>query len=436
MNINQNFSLFPITTTVSGSGNISIAGFDLVDLVELYGSPLYLYDSATIKNQYNRLNSLFKKYYPGNASIAYAVKAYFSLKMAHYMAEMGLGADVVSLGEIRIAQMAGFKPEEIHLHGNNKSKEELEAALDWGIQAIVVDSLDELKFLEQIAEEKQKCARIWLRITPDLKVNTHPHIETSNTDSKFGMHIQNGQAKEGIRLAKASKWLQLVGLHTHLGSQLFDPEPYAQAIDMLMDLAHKEDYIPEEISPGGGWGVRYLDDDLSDDAEPWVRTVSEAVKDKCARFGWPLPKIVLEPGRWIVARSGVAVYTVGSQKTTVSGMPVVAVDGGMADNPRVALYQSWYTARLVENPLAPPEKDVRLVGKFCESGDVLITSVKLPPVHRGDLIVMPAAGAYQLSMSSNYNLADRPAVLLLEDGDIDVLQRREHPQDSPWWTME
>ena len=191
-----------------------------------------------------------------------------------------------------------------------------------------MDSLDELTFLEALAAEQKRPARIWLRITPDLNVNTHPHIETSHSDSKFGLHIQNGEAAEAIRRALASPWFKLAGLHTHLGSQIFDAEPYRQAIGMLFEVASANDYIPEEISPGGGWGVRYTDADPSDDAEPWVRTVAEAVQEACNAYKWPLPRLVLEPGRWLVARAGVAVYTVGTQKTTPTApisSPLMAV---------------------------------------------------------------------------------------------------------------
>ena len=186
----------------------------------------------------------------------------------------------------------------------------------------MVDSLDELSFLEKLAEQKNKRARIWLRITPDLNVNTHPHIETAHAASKFGLHINDGQAAQAIRQAVASPWVDLVGLHTHLGSQLFDPEPYRLAIQMLYDLARKENFVPKEISPGGGWGVRYVSQDKPDGAEAWVKTVSNAVQDQCAHLNWPLPTLVLEPGRWIVARSGVSIYTIGSQKVASSGTPL------------------------------------------------------------------------------------------------------------------
>jgi diaminopimelate decarboxylase len=429
-----NLDLFPISTTLNSNNQLAIAGHSLTDLVKNFGTPLYFYDGFTIRHQVKALQTAFVKHYPGDSLIAYAGKAYFSLGMATELAKLGVGSDVVSLGEIRVAQRAGFSPEGVHLHGNNKTQAELEAALDWGIQAIVVDNLDELDFLEELAKKKGITARIWLRITPDLDVNTHPHIETSHSASKFGLHITNGQAAKAIRKAKSSKWFNLVGIHTHLGSQLFDAAPYQKAIEMLYALAENENFIPAELSPGGGWGVRYNESDPSDAPEPWVETVSKTVVKECTRLGWPLPRLVLEPGRWIVARAGVALYQIGTQKDTPDGTHIVAVDGGMADNPRMALYGAQYTGIIANRPLDTLEVESKVVGKFCESGDVLINSVLLPSVKRGDVLAIPASGAYQLSMSSNYNFAVRPAVLWLEPEEVRMIQCCEKPEKSAWWT--
>lgn len=428
----DDLSIFPNSTTINEKGHLTIAGYDLVDLANQYGTPLYVYEGATIRTQIDRLNHLFKRYYPGEALLAYASKAYLSFQFAKKLAKWGIGLDVVSLGEIRIAQMAGFHPSVVHLHGNNKSEAELMAALDWGIQAIVVDNLEELEILEQIASRSQKRARIWLRITPDLSVDTHPHIQTAHLDSKFGLHLENGEAEEALQRCLSSPWVDLSGIHAHLGSQIFDSEPYRMAIERLCEFAARNNYIPPEISPGGGWGVRYTAEDPADDPEQWVRTVSGAVQEAAIRYDWPYPRLVLEPGRWLVARAGVAVYQVGSQKTTPSNTRLVAIDGGLADNPRVALYQAHYTAKVVERPAEPPSQTVRVVGKFCESGDVLIPQVNLPTLKRGDHLAIPASGAYQLSMASNYNYAARPTVLWLEQGQIEILQQREQPDQSSW----
>jgi diaminopimelate decarboxylase len=427
--------LFPISARLSHPGDLRVAGHDLVNLANEYGTPLYIFDAATVRNQVNRLNRLLAAHYPGRAAASYAAKAYFSLGMARRIRQLGLNLDVVSLGELRLAQRAGFDPRQVVMHGNNKSSAELEAALDWGIRAVVVDSLDELQFLENIARRRQVQAAIWLRITPGLAVETHAHVQTGHHASKFGIPIVDGQALEAIRRAQASPALNLTGLHTHLGSQLFTPEPFRQALDRLVSLAEQAGFIPLEINPGGGWGVPYTEKDPSDDPEPWVSAASAEVQRLFESRGWPLPTLMLEPGRWLVAQAGLAVYTVGVVKTAGDGTRFVTVDGGMADNPRTALYQAEYTARVI--PTSPRLQDgslseVSVVGKFCESGDVLIERILLPEARRGDLLVMPVAGAYQLSMASNYNLTPRPAVLWVEEGETAVLQPREELEHG-WW---
>ena len=427
--------LLPITAGRSPSGCLSVAGHDVAELAKQYGTPLYLYDAATMRGQINALKSALAAFYPGPCEITYAAKAYFSLGIARYLVEWGLGVDVVSRGEIGIARRAGFAPGRVHLHGNNKSPEELESAMRWGVQAIVVDSLEELVFLEELAgaanSGRKTC--IWLRISPGVAVDTHAAMQTAHHATKFGLPVIDGQAAEAIRRARSSSYLQLTGLHTHLGSNFFEAAPYREAIASLMALAEENDFVPEEISPGGGWGTPYVPEQAENPPDAWVQTVSAALQEECTRRGWPLPKLIVEPGRFLTARAGVVVYTVGTHKTSGDGTHFVTVDGGLADNPRPALYQSRYTALLANRPDAPLAHKVCVAGKFCESGDVLIPEVLLPETHRGDLLVMPSAGAYHLSMSSNYNLAGRPAVLFLEAGQVEVLQKREHPEEQGWW---
>jgi diaminopimelate decarboxylase len=425
--------LFPVTTTINSAGSLAIAGQSLADLAGKWGTPLYLYDAQTVFSQVNLLKALLAQNYAGKTEITYAAKAYFSRAMALHLEKLGLGVDVVSLGELEVARQAGFIAKKVHLHGNNKSLAELRAAIDWGVQAIVVDSLEELAFLEHLCSRAKKTARIWLRINPGLTVDTHAYRQTAHFASKFGLPVPDGQAAEGIRRAKSSEWLHLSGLHTHLGSQVFEVEPYQRSVEILMELADAEDWIPEEISPGGGWGVPYTLDDPQGDPQPWIETVTRAINDGCSRRGWPLPKLIIEPGRMIVARAGVVVYTVGTCKKAADGTYFTAVDGGMADNIRPALYQARYTAVRVDLPNSPVSRKTALVGKFCETGDRLIEEVWLPPVDRGDFIAIPVAGAYHLAMSSNYNLAPRPAVLWLEDGKVEVLQPREEPHLQGWW---
>ncbi len=429
--------LFPVTAAVE-SGRLAIAGHDAAALAREWGTPLYLYDGATVRQQHTMLREALAAAYPGPTEITYAAKAYFAPRFARKIAALDLGVDVVSLGELQAALQAGFPPEKIHLHGNNKSAAELRTALNLGLQAIVVDSLDELAFLEQLAQDQGRRAvdgraRIWLRVTPGLTVDTHAYRQTGHHTTKFGLPLADGQAAEAIRRAQASTHLELVGLHTHLGSQIHEIEPYMEAIHMLYTLARAEDFWPAEFSPGGGWHVRYTPGAPDTPLEAWVKAVAGTVLAECAHDGRPLPRLVLEPGRWLAARAGVALYTVGTCKSSGDGTRWVAVDGGMADNPRPALYGARYVAVTPERMHEAPTESVNIVGKFCESGDFLIEGAELPPVKRGDLLALPVAGAYQLSMASNYNLAERPAALWLEEGAVEVLQPREDVLSAGWW---
>lgn len=429
--------LLPITTGRSSAGHLSIAGHDVVDLANQYGTPLYLYDSSTVFNQVERIREQLGRHYPGRSEVTYAAKAYFSLGLARYLVEWGLGVDVVSLGELGVARRAGFTPARVHLHGNNKTYDELSAAIRWGVQAIVIDSLEELEFLDNLAENFVKQSgqkvRVWLRISPGLSVDTHASMQTAHHSTKFGLPVVDGQASEAICRTRSSRHLKLTGLHTHLGSNFFDAMPYRSAIASLMNLAEQNSFIPEEISPGGGWGVPYLPEQGDNPPDLWLETVSSAVQQECHQRGWPLPKLIVEPGRWLVARAGVALYRVGTTKISGDGTRFITVDGGLADNPRPEMYDARYTALLANRPDAPPKQKVCVAGKYCESGDLIISDVALPDVFRDDLLVVPVAGAYHLSMASNYNLAGRPTVLWLEAGQVEVLQKRERPDESGWW---
>jgi diaminopimelate decarboxylase len=425
--------LFPLTTTCDSSGALSIANQRLSDLAAAYGTPLYLFDAATLRQRLQDLRAALAAAYPGPSAVTYAAKAYFSLGLARRLAALGVGLDVVSRGELGMAQKAGFDPHKLHLHGNNKSAAELQTALALGLQAIVVDSLDELAFLESQAAQARRPARLWLRLTPGITGDTHAYGQTGQAATKFGLPLEDGQAAEALRLARCSEWLQPVGLHMHLGSGLHEPAPYAEAVRRLLAWARQQDFCPQEFSPGGGWYVRYTPEDPQLPLAEWTQAIGRAVQAECAAAAWPLPNLVLEPGRWIVAQAGVALYRVGACKLSGEGTRWAAVDGGIADNPRPALYQSRYTALLDGRAHEPPADPVNIVGKFCQSGDFLIHGARLPAPRRGDLLVMPVVGAYQLSQASNYNLADRPAVLWLEDGRAEVLQAREDLLQSSWW---
>lgn len=430
--MNDTLALFPLSIACDSEGRLTLAGHALRDLAHTWGTPLYLYDGATVRQQVETLRAALAAAYPAASEITYAAKAYFALGMARRLAALDLGVDVVSLGELRLAQRAGFPAGKIHLHGNNKSAAELTAALAVGIQAVVVDSLDELAFLETLAAAQGRRARLWLRITPGVAVETHAYRQTGHEHTKFGLPLADGQAAEALRRARRSPHLELVGLHTHLGSQLSDPAPYREAIHRLYTLARAADFCPAEFSPGGGWYVRYTPADPLVPVTAWVEAVTAAVQAECRAAGWPLPRLVLEPGRWLVAQAGLALYTVGACKQSADGTRWAAVDGGLADNPRPALYGARYAALVDGKVHEPPAGTLNLVGKFCESGDFLLPEARLPALQRGDLVALPVAGAYQLSMASNYNLAGRPAALWVETEGAALLQPREEPL-AGWW---
>jgi diaminopimelate decarboxylase len=430
----MNKRLLPDSAGVNTDGELEVAGHSLADLARLYGTPYYLYDAETVHGQVEHLKSLLAAY-PGEQEITYAAKAYFSVGFARKLNALGLGVDVVSLGEMQAAQRAGFPPDRVHLHGNNKSRQELVAALDWGLQRIVVDSLEELEYLNSLAEGKGKCAEIWLRITPGVAVDTHQYLQTAVHASKFGLPITSGQALQAIQAARSAKGIQLMGLHMHLGSQFHQAGPFKEAVRLLAGLSEQAGWVPAELSPGGGWGVAYRPEDQSGEPQEWVQTIIDSVTAEFGGRGWALPRLVLEPGRWLCARAGMAVYSVGTAKIASDGTYFVSIDGGMADNLRPALYQAQYTAIAVARP-QPWEDETRktaVAGRFCESGDILIQEAQLPELKRGDLLAIPVSGAYQLSMASNYNLTPRPAVLWLEPGNVDVLHKREELWNSGWW---
>jgi len=428
-----NLEIYPATFARDESGRMHVGGCNLADLAGQWKTPVYIVDGATVRAQVSCLSALGEQTYPGKFTIAYASKAYLSLKYAQKLDQMQVGIDTVSLGEMKIARKAGFDGRRVHLHGNGKTEEELRYALEWGVDAIVVDSLEEMDFLAGLAKEAGRRAAIWLRITPGVDVDTHAHVQTGQTGSKFGISIPGGFAAEAVQHALSQPWLELTGLHIHLGSQIFDAAPYQKAIGKLMQLADACGFQPRQISTGGGWGVRYVPKQAQNDAETWIKAVSETLKSECDQRGWAYPELVLEPGRWIIARAGVAVYSVTTTKFSGEGKYVIALDGGMADNPRPAMYAANYIADLVEREMPESQLDSMLVGKFCESGDILIPSISMPEVKRGELIAIPAAGAYQISMSSNYNMAARPTVLWLENGLAEVLQYREDPSMSRYW---
>ncbi len=426
-------ALFPDSTKWTDGILDQVGGRNLKELAEKFGTPLYVYDGVTFSRGYGRLKDLLNDRYHGPSTIAYASKAYLSFKFARKLQAIDAAIDVVSTGELNVALEAGISPDRIHLHGNNKSELEIRQALNNRIASIVIDSFDELQFVEAMAAKMEIAPSIWIRINPDIEVDTHSAIQTGHGSSKFGIPITGGLAANAIQAALKSRMLNLTGIHTHLGSQIFDAKKYRMAIKTLMDLCRENGWMPESICPGGGWGVPYREDILTGDPSEWISEIGSSIEEWCEQNAKPLPELVIEPGRWLIARAGVAIYQVGATKKTPDGIHIVALDGGMADNPRPGLYDAVYTAELIGSPAGRDMVATRLVGRYCESGDELIHHIVLPELQRGDLIAVPVSGAYQLSMASNYNLTGRPCVLWLEDDRVEILQKREEIHQSAWW---
>lgn len=424
--------LLPITARTNASDHLEIGGCDTVELARRFGTPLYIFDEATLRAQCHAYTEPLARAYP-DSQVIYACKAYINGALAGILHEEGFGLDVVSGGELYVAHRAGFPLGKVYFHGNNKSESELAQALDLDVGRIVVDNFHELDLLNHLATQRGRQARILLRLSPGVDPHTHAAITTGITDSKFGFPIATGQAEEAVKRAMSLPRLQVLGIHAHIGSMIHELEPYEQTIDILlafaaaMSAAHG--LTVREFSPGGGWGIAYTTDDRPPATGDVVAAVAGALKRGAARHSLPLPRLIMEPGRSIVGPAGVALYTVGASKDIPGVRKYVAVDGGMADNIRPAIYGSRYTALMAGRMSALPRETVTIAGKYCESGDILIRDIALPRLLPGDLLALPSAGAYCLSMASNYNLAPKPAVVMVRDGNARLIRRRETYED-------
>jgi diaminopimelate decarboxylase len=433
----ETLQLFPPSARVDEQGQLWLGGCLAASLAQEFGTPLYVFDEAALRARCREYQGALARHYPAAGRVAYASKAYLNLALAQLFAQEGLSLDVVSGGELYVARQAGFPAGRIHFHGNNKSAAELAAALDGGVGRIVVDSSHELDLLEREAAERQAQVPIWLRLSPGIDVHTHDYRKTGLLDSKFGLPLEPGAAERALLRAVDSPHLELVGLHAHIGSQVLDTEPFAEAVAVLLDFAAAMrglcGFVLREFSPGGGWGVPYNEADAPAPLDGYVRAVCQAVVEGCHRHGLALPTLVIEPGRSIVAPAAVALYRVGARKEIPGVRTYVSVDGGMADNVRPALYGARYTALVAnkahQSPIEIEMETVTIAGKFCESGDVLIRDVALPRLEAGDLLAVPVVGAYCLSLASNYNLALRPAVVLVREGRAALVQRRQTFRD-------
>ncbi len=425
----RRLSLFPITARVEGDG-LTIGGCDLRDLADRFGTPLYLYDRATLDDAVDAYRQALARFYPGPAGLTYAGKAFLSLALVRWLTRQDLWLDCTGRGELAVAAAGGMEPARVLVHGVNKSAADLEAARRQA-GTIVVDNLTELAALIALArQDGPPLPNLWLRIRPGQAVKTHRHIQTGQADSKFG--LSTAEATEAARLCRRHG-LPLTGLHFHLGSHFHDAAPVCAALETLLDLAAawraEWGWHLEAISPGGGWGVAYHEDDLPHPSiSDFVAATAQCLAKGCRARDLPLPRLQLEPGRSIVARAGVALYRVGAVKRTPHRRWLL-LDGGLADNPRPALYGARYSALPVERPQREAVGPAWLAGPYCESGDVLIENLPLPDVRPGELIAVPVGGAYHLSMSSNYNGALRPAVLWLEGGRAYLIRERERVED-------
>lgn len=409
-------AILPDTAAISDD-SLWVAGCSLEELAEEYGTPLYVYDELTLRSVARRVRSVFE---PLGARVSFAAKACATLAVLRILCQEGLGLDVVSEGELQSGLRAGFQPADVHLHGNCKTVRELEAAVHLGLHAVVVDSEEEVNRLEDICRRLGSTIRIMVRLTLPLEASTHPHLQTSGRRSKFGLYHPSEAEQRVWEALRQSATLQFAGLHVHLGSQIADSSIYRDGAIELLAVAQSlenKGLATDEISVGGGWAVPYLPggQELSPVSVAQVLT---------PRFrAAPGIRLAVEPGRALVARSALALYRVGSVKET-AGHRVIAVDGGMGDNPRPALYGARYTVLGAARPFAPPAGSADVVGRYCESGDVLARDVALPYVASGDLLCVPVSGAYQLSMASAYNLMPQPAAILVREGQSRLIVRR------------
>lgn len=427
--ISPNQQLLPITAKTNASDRLEIGGCDVSELVEQYGSPLYILDEASLRAGCQQYRDAFKRYYQGVSQVLYASKAWNCLAICAIVASEGLGIDVVSGGELFTALEAGVNPHLIYFHGNNKSVGELEYALVADC-TIVADNWHELKTLDRLAGASALRPRVMLRITPGIECHTHEYIRTGHLDSKFGFDPNDVEAVLAF-VAKSN--LHCIGLHAHIGSQIFELQPHqdiGQVMVQWFKLANEQFGLQfTELNIGGGLGIRYTESDDPPSIEAWVKAVSTGVMTACQALDLPLPKLLCEPGRSLVGTACVTAYTIGSSKTVPGVRTYISVDGGMSDNPRPITYQSKYRAVVANRMSAALNQTVTVAGKHCESGDILIHDIQLPNTEPGDILVVLATGAYNYSMASNYNRLPKVAAVLARNGEANLILKRETFRD-------
>ncbi|GAA0346983.1 diaminopimelate decarboxylase [Bacillus carboniphilus] len=418
--------------SVNEEGHLTVGGIDTVHLVEKYGTPLYIYDVGLIRQKAHDFQAAFKKLgIP--YQVAYASKAFSCVAMFQVIKEEGLSLDVVSGGELYTAIAAGFPSEKIHFHGNNKSDEELLMAIENEIGCIVVDNYYELSRLIELVKEHDKNVSILIRVTPGIEAHTHDYILTGQEDSKFGFDLQNGQAEEAIKMAMACENIEVLGLHCHIGSQIFETTGFVLAARKIMEkLREWKDafqYEAKVLNLGGGFGIRYTKEDDPIPPSQYIYEMMQEVMSQVEEQGLKKPEIWIEPGRSIVGDAGITLYKVGSHKVVPEVRKYLAVDGGMSDNIRPALYEAKYEAVLANRMEDKADEVVSIAGKCCESGDMLIWDLPLPQARPGDILAVFCTGAYGYSMANNYNRIPRPPVVFIENGQDKLVIGRETYQD-------
>ena len=419
--------------SVNSSGHLAVGGVDTVELAKEYGTPLYVMDEQVVRNSLRLFHDSMNKYYNGNGEVHYASKAFSCMEMCRIVASEGDGLDVVSIGELYTAVKAGFPMEKIGFHGNNKTDEELEYAVKVGVGHIIVDNISELHRLERIAEEKNTQPRIMFRIKPGIDAHTHDFVKTGQIDSKFGFALETGEAFEAVKEAVSCKNVKLFGLHCHIGSQIFDIAPFEEAAKVMLafiaKIKNELNYEIEGLNLGGGFGIKYVAENDPKPFEVYLEKVSEVVKSECASLGLKLPKMFIEPGRSIAGPAGITLYTVGARKEIPGIRTYISVDGGMADNPRYILYGSEYDAVVANKVGEKRSEKVTIAGKCCESGDLIGENMPLQHAESSDIIAVCATGAYNYSMSSNYNRLQKPAVVFVNNGKSRIAVKRETLDD-------
>ncbi|MDJ0707259.1 MAG: diaminopimelate decarboxylase [Leptolyngbyaceae cyanobacterium MO_188.B28] len=421
--------LLPLTAQVNTQDHLEVGGCDIYELVQRFGSPLYVLDEATLRTAIQKYRQAFIQHYPGDSQVLYASKAWNCLAVCAIAASEGIGVDVVSGGELYTALKAGVGSDQIYLHGNNKSTTELQLAIESGCR-IVVDNWFELKMLVNLSAAADSPIPILLRLTPGIECHTHEYIRTGHLDSKFG--FDPDQLEAVFEFVSQQPSLNCIGLHAHIGSQIFELQPHEDLAEVMAQWFHKANQYGlsmTELDIGGGLGICYSETDDPPSIDAWAKTVAQGIVKACESQRIPLPRLLCEPGRSIIGPACVTAYTVGGRKTIPGIRTYLSVDGGMSDNPRPITYQSLYRALAANRMSAPLTETVTIAGKHCESGDIVIKDVQLPPLESGDIIVVPGTGAYNYSMASNYNRVPRPAAILVNSGEASLILQRETYQD-------